>query len=117
MPKGQARHPHKQQFWQTHVARWRASGLSVRDYCARHHLAEPSFYSWRRILAQRFADVPVAATAPPLTFVPLHVQPEEVAASVVLEVVLNNGRRLRVPAGFDAVTLRTLLALLEDTSC
>jgi len=117
MPKGQPRSPHKQQFWQTHVARWQASGLSVRDYCASHHLAEPSFYSWRRLLAQRAADVPVAATTATVTFVPLHVQPEEVAASVVLEVVLTNGRRLRVPAGFDAITLRTLLALLEDTSC
>jgi hypothetical protein len=32
---------------------FRASGLSARAFCAREGLAEPSFYSWRRTLAER----------------------------------------------------------------
>ena len=51
--------------------------------------------------------------------VPVHVLANpnpEPAAAHVLEVVLADGRRLRVPAGFDAVTLRHVLAVLEETS-
>jgi transposase len=116
MSKGQVRNPSKEQFWRAHVTRWQASGLSVRDYCARHRLTEPSFYAWRRTLAQRPDNVPAAVAAPVVTFVPLHVQPATADTSAALEVVLGNGRRLRVPAGFDAATLRAVLDVLEDTS-
>ena len=34
-----------------------------------------------------------------------------------LQVVLNSGRIVRVPAGFDAATLRQLLAILEERPC
>ena len=45
-------------------------------------------------------------------FVPLHVLPA--AAATPFEVVLRQGRVVRVPAGFDAATLRQLLAILEE---
>jgi len=39
-------------------------------------------------------------------------------AAASLEVVLADGRVVRVPAGFDAATLRQLLAVLAETpSC
>ena len=117
MSKGQTRNPSKEQFWRAHVTRWQASGLTVRVYCARHRLTEPSFYAWRRTLGQRPDDVPAAVTAPAVTFVPLRVQPATADNAAPLEVVLGNGRRLRVPAGFDAGTLRAVIEVLEDTSC
>jgi transposase-like protein len=43
----------KERFWRRILRQWRRSGLSVRDFCAEHGLAEPSFYSWRRIVADR----------------------------------------------------------------
>src|ERR1700733_6463413 len=43
----------KEQFWRRTFRQWRRSGLSVRAYCAEHGLAEPSFYAWRRIVAER----------------------------------------------------------------
>ena len=43
----------KEQFWRRTLRQWRRSGLSVRAYCAEHGLAEPSFYAWRRIVAER----------------------------------------------------------------
>ena len=43
----------KERTWQRHVARWRRSGLSIRDYCGREGLAEANFYAWRRTLAAR----------------------------------------------------------------
>jgi hypothetical protein len=108
--------PHKEQRWRRHIQCWHASGLSVRDFCKRHHLSEPSFYHWRRTLHRR--DQPATHTADQrVTFVPLHVRAEPATTPVALEVVLANGRRLHVGPGFDPATLRALLVLLEDDAC
>jgi hypothetical protein len=69
MAHGRPRDPRKEQHWQRCIQLWRHSGLTVRAFCERHHLAEPSFYAWRRQLQQREA---VAAT-----LVPVQVIPEE----------------------------------------
>ena len=53
MAQGRPRDPRKQQQWQRWIQPWQASGLSVRAFCARHRLAEPRFYAWRRQLRQR----------------------------------------------------------------
>jgi hypothetical protein len=106
MAHGRPRDPRKQQQWQQWIHQWQASGLSVRAFCARHRLAEPRFYAWRRQLRQRLvAD-----------FLPVHVLAHaEPAAEDGLEVVLAGGRRLCVRPGFDAATLRQLVTLLEET--
>ena len=39
-----------EQHWRERLARWRRSGLSVREFCWREELSEPSFYVWRRRL-------------------------------------------------------------------
>lgn len=36
--------------WRERVARWRASGLSVAEFCLREGLSSPSFYIWRKRL-------------------------------------------------------------------
>ena len=57
----------KERFWRTMVEQWRGSGLSVRAFCARRSLSEPSFYAWRRTLQERDAAqvrfVPVQVVA------------------------------------------------------
>jgi transposase len=107
MSQGRPRDPRKQQQWQRWIDLWQASGLSVRAFCARHRLAEPRFYAWRRQLRQR--------QRPDASFVPVHIlaHPES-AAEDGLEVVLAGGRRLRVRPGFDAATLQRLVAVLEE---
>jgi hypothetical protein len=107
MAQGRPRDLRKQQQWQRWIQQWQCSGLTVRAFCARHQLAEAGFYAWRRKLRQR--QRPVAS------FVPVRVLANpEPATEHVLEVVLAGGRRLRVSPGFDAVTLRHLLAVLEE---
>jgi transposase-like protein len=98
----------KERFWRMTVRRWRGSGLSVRAYCEQHELAEPTFYAWRRSIQERDAAA--------VRFVPVQVVPETPAesSSGALELVVGAGRRLRVGPGFDAPTLRRLLALLEE---
>jgi hypothetical protein len=102
----------KERFWRRVVRQWRNSGLSVRAFCADKDLAEPSFYAWRRTIAERDAAA--------VRFVPVHIVPGEqpVAAdsgsNSGLELVLPAGRRLRIGPGFDAATLQRLLAVLEE---
>jgi transposase len=115
----------KQQLWLERIQRWQNSHLTIRDFCARHHLREPSFYSWKRLLAERglLPSVPAAAAQPNATASPT--TPLFVAATLAdteaapqpLEIVLPDGLAVRVAAGFDAATLRQLLALLRERPC
>jgi hypothetical protein len=112
----------KERFWRRVVRRWQRSGLGVRAFCAVETVSEPSFYGWRRELARR--DQQAAANVAP-RFVPVHVRSDiDVAPTVTdittasppaIDVVLANGRRLCVPAGFDPAMLRQLLAVVEET--
>lgn len=97
--------------WRERVGRWKASGLSVRAFCAQEGLSEPSFYSWRRTLTAR--DAAVAPPAP--TFVPVHVF--SAAPPPALELVLRSGRVLRIPHGCDPEHVRVVLAALEGPPC
>jgi hypothetical protein len=104
MTQGKPREARKERQWRQWIAAWQASGLSVRAFCARHRLAEPSFYAWRKKLTRRDAAAPA--------FVPVQVVPDEAAAGGVT-VVLAGGRTVRVSPGFDAATLRRVVAVLE----
>ena len=117
MATGQPRDPQKERFWRDHLKRWQGSGLTIREYCARHRVSEPSFYGWRRTLAQRDDDTTATAVEPAVTFVPVQVQNDLPVTPPVLEVVLANGRLLRIPPGIDLGPVRALLAVLEDESC
>jgi len=111
MAPGRARDERKERQWQRRIDQWRASGLSVRAFCARHGLAQASFYAWRRVLERRTAEQPA--------FVPVQVVADATPAgqASALEVVIADGRVVRVAPGFDAATLRQLLAVLEGRPC
>ncbi|HEX9525558.1 MAG TPA: hypothetical protein VF949_21470 [Reyranella sp.] len=115
----------KQQLWLGRIRRWQRSQLSVRDFCTRHRLSEPSFYSWRRLLTERGLLPPAGAAAQPNadsgpTATPLFVAAtlaDREAAPQPLEILLPDGLAVRVAAGFDAATLRELLTLLREQPC
>ena len=107
MAPGRARDEQKERQWRRRISQWRASGLSVRAFCARHGLASASFYAWRRVLERRAAEQPA--------FVPVQVVADTMPAQTsALEVVLADGRTVRVAPGFDAATLRQLLVVLRE---
>jgi transposase-like protein len=108
MSTGKPRDPHKEEEWRRRLRDWQRSGLSVAAFCRRYGLAEKHLYRWRRILAERDAE----QTA----FVPVRLLTENSSQDSILEVLLASGRRLRVRSGFDAATLRQLLAVLEEQS-
>jgi transposase-like protein len=99
----------REQLWRETMAAWQARGLSVRQYCRRHGLAEPSFYYWRRELQQR--DARTAGSSPP-AFVPV-----TVVSAATVEVRCPSGHVVTLPTA-DAATLRTLFAALApDAPC
>jgi len=109
MAHGKPRDPRKEQHWRRLIQLWKNSGLTVRAFCARHHITQPSFYAWRRELHQRDAAA---------AFVPVQVETGDRLAPVTpistIEVVLACGQCVRVTPGFDPMTLRQLLAVLQE---
>jgi hypothetical protein len=113
MPTGKPRDPRKERFWRRAIKRWRQSGLTAQAFCTANGLSPASLYGWQRILAQRDAE-----TVP---FAQVHVLTEKTnspcaTTGSTFEVVLANGRMLRISADFDADGLRRLLPLLEEAS-
>jgi hypothetical protein len=110
MSRGKPRDPSKERFWRRMLRLWQGSGLSVRAFCEQHDLAQPSFYAWRRTLAERDSAA--------VTFVPVEVLPEPLPTTDTvgpgLELLLTGGRVLRIGPAFDGPTLRRLLAVLEE---
>jgi transposase-like protein len=122
---GAPRNHGKELFWRRLFELWRRSGCTIRAFCAEHGVSEPSFFAWRRTIAER--DRP--PSTPPdgytgghpdnrhrqPTFIPLRVVPTPATEPTTpLEVVLPGDRVVRVPAGFDPASLRQLLAILEE---
>ena len=111
MSQGKPRDTRKEQQWRQWLHLWQQSGLSIRAFCERHNLSQPSFYAWRREIQRR------DAAAHP--FVPVQVvADEQPSPASTFEIVLPGGPTLRVPPRFDAAALRQLLVVLqEDRSC
>jgi hypothetical protein len=110
MAHGRARDERKERQWRRWIGEWQASGLSARAFCQRRGLTVARFYAWRRALQRRAAEKVV--------FVPVQVVADRVPdRAIALEVVLAGGRAVRVAPGFDAATLRRLLAVLEGGPC
>src|SRR5262245_32961246 len=89
MAHGRAQDEQKERQWRRWIGEWRASGLSVRAFCAQRGLATPSFYAWRRTLERRAAEK--------AAFVPVQVVVETPAGpGSAVEVVLLDGRAVCV---------------------
>lgn len=120
------RDPGKERFWRRVLRQWRRSGLSVREFCADQGLSEASLYWWRRTLDQKDAQatrlvpvrvIPEAADVAdrdrPALAVP-GAAADASAAPSGLELIVAGGLRLRIGPGFDAATLRRVLAILQE---
>ena len=82
--------------WRGHVERYLRGGLSRREYCQRHKLALGTFDYWRRRL--RSEGVPAAApSSRAVEVVRVDLEVASAICSAPLEVVVGNGRTIRVP--------------------
>ena len=109
----------KADFWRRMIRQQARSGLSVRGWCRRHSLSEPSFYWWRRRLARSGKpaqqSVPREAGAP--QFVPVLVTADRAGAANSrperIEIILPGKKRVRVLGAVDRRALADVLAVLE----
>ena len=85
------------------MVRRQRSGLSVSKFCARHGIAVPSLYAWRRRLAVMPGCVEAQVAGAPGT-----------RSSGVIEIRLCGGRRLLVRReNFDRELILEVVAALE----
>ena len=128
--------PRRQNYWEEVVRRWKEGGRSVREFCHAEGMRESAFYFWRRKLksgsrpsatvgqssrpASRRLPEPRRGTP---SFLPVRVTgpvndcPDLVEKACGVEIVLRQGRLVRVRAGFDRQTLTDVLDVLEVRSC
>src|SRR5262249_34257848 len=95
----------KAREWAERIAAQQRSGISVKQFCKEQGMAEYSFYAWRKRLhgnqPVRFALVERTAIR------------QERPAEATLELVFATGERLRISAGVDAATLRSVVEALR----
>lgn len=102
----------KESFWRDAIGRQATSGLSVREFCRRNRLSEPSFHERKRTYRERDAR---RAAAPP-AFVPVIVRggrPAEMMPDAGLVIELRGGRLLRLPGSMTAARVAELVRALE----
>jgi hypothetical protein len=96
--------------WQGLVSAQGRSGQTVAAFCRKRKLCAPHFFWWKKRLgasgAETFVEVKLAAAAATLG----------AGEDRRVEVVLRNGRRLRVGPGFDAELVRALAVVLESAA-
>jgi transposase-like protein len=136
--------PQRERQWQAAVRQWQKSGQSIRDYCRDQGLRESAFYFWRRELTRRgLAGIqqpgdgqPPASKAPGkegaaarrrrtsatrhdrARFLPVQVVLDrEQPGTTSIEIVLRDGRQIRVQSGFDHQVLTDVLRVLEARPC
>lgn len=101
----------REQFWRDLIERQQHSGQSIREFCDWKGVSQPSFYSWRKRLQSANATARSK-------FVPVQVLSEEAAAAPGrIEIVLDDGRCIRVGPGFDRQALEDVLSVLEQHPC
>jgi hypothetical protein len=128
-------------FWLRAVTNCQQGRQSVRAFCRQRGLAESAYHYWRRILMERgkllagdgLAVEPARNPAFPVaTFAALELTPRDARQSTEavsgdrpvessraerIELAIGRDRCLRIPCGFDAETLRRLLAVLDGRPC
>ncbi len=97
----------KEDFWRSHIAGWRESGLKQREYCERHCLSKSALGWWRTKLARQTAG---NITLVPVPFLKGAVGRSEFATGLTL--VVGNHYRIEVGDDFHAATLARLLKTL-----
>ena len=131
MAKRKARDLTKEARWRKVVAEQRRSGQTVRRYCQQNALSESSFWFWKRELTRRSHENgpgPKDGRVKRQSSVGNQSRRDRAKNSLIpvtidsrlageVEISLSGGTTVRVAAGCDASTLRTVLAALETTRC
>ena len=101
------------------VAAFERSGLNRTEYCRQHGLSLSSLKRYSKRIGDEGRGWPDQSecTAPAVSLIPVEVVDRaaaQEASQTALFVELCGGRRIGVGAGFDALTLRRLIAALGE---
>ncbi len=108
----------KARYWQKTIREAVRSGMSIGEFCRKRRLRESQFYWWRRELKVRREEQtrrPQGGQVGARSFA--LVSEEAGATDAGMELVLGDGRHLRIRQGVKEETLRAVLAALEPQPC
>jgi transposase-like protein len=95
----------RRRFWTELIARHKQSGKTVEAFCQENGVGSPSFYAWRKRLAEKGQPIGFALVETPA----LRQQRGE-----SVELVLSSGDRLHIGPGADAATVLLVLSILRE---
>ncbi len=104
----------KARYWQRTIREAVRSGMSIREFCRQRRLKESQFYWWHHKLKGSRQERSIrrqGVNRGPASFALVSNEPEGTDAGI--ELVLGDGRRLRIRKGVDEETLRAVLAAVE----
>jgi hypothetical protein len=99
------------------LAQWQRSELTLREFGQQRGIPLSTLTWWRRVFRRAGDEEGNAALAQrPVVFTEVLQAPNEPRTPAVLEIVLDSGHIVRVPAGTDTDTLQRVLQVLQ-TPC
>lgn len=101
--------------WRSRIEQWRGSGLTAEKFAAELGINAGTlkFWAYKLNKAKREASGQVASSKTRRSAAASSFVEVRTASESCFEIELENGRRLRVPNGFEAEALERLLGLLE----
>ena len=108
----------KTRYWQRTISEAARSRMSIGAFCRQRRLRESQFYWWQhKLRASRQAGTTPrpGGKGRPASFA--LVSDEAGATDAGMELVLGDGRKLRIRQGVDEESLRAVLAALEPPPC
>lgn len=110
--------------WLEELRRWRESGQSATEYARQRGIHAGTLAGWASKVRDSVVAPRVSSGQRSSMFVPVHVAPAaETAAGKAgadrgqIEVVLRNGRSVRVSGKFDGEAVARLLVIAEGAAC
>jgi hypothetical protein len=111
----------KERYWRRVIGEAARSGISIRRFCQQRQLRKSQFYWWQRELKKRQEERALGSgnrrnspkAAGQATFALVSEDGGDLG-SAGIELVLRDGRRLRIGKGVDEETLRTVVGVLEE---
>ncbi len=110
-------------YWQKHISQWSESGLTQAEYCRRNKISAAAFNWWKGQLRRKSkAQKSLSANkqqqhglSTSMQFVEVHgIPPTHAGRGETYEVVLSQGRAIRVGRDFDSDILKSLIAAVES---
>ncbi len=101
----------QQDFWKSHSAAWRISGLTQQKYCEQQDINYASFVYQHNKLSSMLKN---------LTINFIESKPEQVEVNIpsaVLQFMLPNGVRIGITAEVNASLIQTILTVAGGLSC